>query len=92
MLEPSWAVLEFELASVLHCIVNSYWSRMQAGRIFRPTLQALTTLILPPSACRDTVHPQRYHEHTPCSALFATGLLCYDVLFTCPLMAMKPAQ
>lgn len=39
MLEPSWAFLEFELASVLHCIVNSYWARMQAGRIFRPTLQ-----------------------------------------------------
>jgi hypothetical protein len=39
ILEPSWAVLEFELASVLHCIVKSYWERMQAGRIFRPTLQ-----------------------------------------------------
>ena len=41
ILEPSWAVLEFELASVLHCIVKSYWERMQAGRIFRPTLQVL---------------------------------------------------
>ena len=39
LLEPSWAVLEFELAAMLHCVIASYWARMQAGRVFRPTLQ-----------------------------------------------------
>ncbi len=46
LLEPSYANLEFELASALHCIINGYWRRMQActniGTAgFRPEVQVL---------------------------------------------------
>ena len=55
LLEPSYAVLEFELASALHCIINAHWERLLQNATFRPTvqvrnLQALGTL--PPSATR----------------------------------------
>ncbi len=75
MMEPSWAVLEFELASVLHCIVNSYWSRMQAGKIFRPTLQVHPTgghVHLVPSCSVPHVHPA-YASQPP--------------IISCPIMA-----
>ena len=43
LLEPSYATLEFELASVLHCVVNAYWRRVQpvavGGTHFRPEVQ-----------------------------------------------------
>lgn len=39
LLEPSYAVLEFELASALHCIINSHWKRMQQNSAFRPAIQ-----------------------------------------------------
>ena len=46
LLEPSYANLEFELASALHCIISSYWRRMQActspsAAGFRPEVQVL---------------------------------------------------
>jgi hypothetical protein len=44
LLEPSWAVLEFELAAMLHCVIASYWARMQAAHVVRPTLQARVML------------------------------------------------
>ena len=39
LLEPSYAVLEFELASALHCIINSHWKRLLQNAAFRPTVQ-----------------------------------------------------
>ncbi len=44
LLEPSYATLEFELASALHCIISSYWRRMQGATPrgttgFRPEVQ-----------------------------------------------------
>lgn len=44
LLEPSYATLEFELASALHCIISSYWRRMQVAKPrgttgFRPEVQ-----------------------------------------------------
>ena len=41
LLEPSWAVLEFELASALHGVIKKYWYSQQVRRktIFRPRSQ-----------------------------------------------------
>ena len=41
LMEPSWAVLEFELASALHGVVKKYWRSQQIRRelIFRPMPQ-----------------------------------------------------
>lgn len=38
-LNPSYPVLEYELASALHCVINGYWQRMQRDPNFRPTVQ-----------------------------------------------------
>ncbi|BDA49627.1 hypothetical protein COCOBI_14-2470 [Coccomyxa sp. Obi] len=51
LLEPSYATLEFELASVLHCVVNAYWRRVQplasaGGTHFRPEVQIRVVLYL----------------------------------------------
>lgn len=41
LLEPSYAVLEFELASALHCIIHSHWQRLLQNSAFRPSVQVL---------------------------------------------------
>ncbi len=42
LMEPSWAVLEFELASALHGVIKMYWRRynVRSQLIFRPNPQA----------------------------------------------------
>ena len=47
LLEPSYAVLEFELASALHCIINAHWERMLQNAAFRPTVQVEYLQALP---------------------------------------------
>lgn len=56
LMEPSWAVLEFELASALHGVVKNYWHSHQVRRktIFRPRSQVWL-------ACCIKVHG-RYHS------------------------------
>ena len=41
LMEPSWAVLEFELASALHGVLKNYWHSQQVRRktMFRPRSQ-----------------------------------------------------
>lgn len=39
LLNPSYPVLEFELAAALHCVINTFWQRMQSDPNYRPTLQ-----------------------------------------------------
>lgn len=41
LMEPSWAVLEFELASALHGVIKKYWQRQSVRRdmLFRPNPQ-----------------------------------------------------
>jgi hypothetical protein len=36
-------VLEFELASALHCIIHSHWMRLLQNATFRPTVQVGST-------------------------------------------------
>ena len=50
LLEPSYAVLEFELASALHCIIHSHWQRMLQNSAFRPSVQVLRLPATPPDA------------------------------------------
>ena len=40
-MEPSWAVLEFELASAMHGVIKKYWrsQNVQREMIFRPMPQ-----------------------------------------------------
>lgn len=39
LLNPSYPVLEYELAAALHCVINAFWQRMQTDPNYRPTLQ-----------------------------------------------------
>lgn len=39
LLEPSYGVLEYELASALHCIIYAHWQRLLHNTAFRPTVQ-----------------------------------------------------
>ena len=41
LMEPSWAVLEFELASAMHGVIKKYWRSQNVRRemIFRPMPQ-----------------------------------------------------
>jgi hypothetical protein len=39
MLNPSYPVMEYELASALHCAINASWQRMQRDPDFRPAVQ-----------------------------------------------------
>ena len=40
-MEPSWGVLEFELASALHGVIKKYWNKQSVRRdmLFRPNPQ-----------------------------------------------------
>lgn len=41
LMEPSWGVLEFELASALHGVIKKYWNKQSVRRdmLFRPNPQ-----------------------------------------------------
>ncbi|BDA49628.1 hypothetical protein COCOBI_14-2480 [Coccomyxa sp. Obi] len=46
LLNPSYPVLEYELAAALHCVINAFWQRMQSDPNYRPTLQVRVLLYL----------------------------------------------
>ena len=65
LLEPSYAVLEFELASALHCIIHSHWQRLLQNSAFRPSVQVLR----PPARLFLTLcHSCRQSHATDCRA------------------------
>ncbi|KAK9904804.1 hypothetical protein WJX75_002805 [Coccomyxa subellipsoidea] len=46
MLNPSYPVMEYELASALHCAINASWQRMQRDPDFRPAVQVRVLLYM----------------------------------------------
>ena len=58
-------MLEFELASALHCIIHSHWQRLLQNSAFRPSVQVLR----PPARLHLTLcHSCRQSHATDCRA------------------------
>ena len=83
LMEPSWAVLEFELASALHGVIKKYWKqqRVQRDMLFRPNPQVR---LQKNRALRGPCKAAIWHVAAAAGSLFSRGLQAANDFATAP--------